>query len=268
MHTCRFLAKQTGCIIGMIHFPPLPGSFSYGGESFDQIAERVLEDAKALKAGGVDAILIQNTGNLPTTVEGDFETVAYMSVLGMLIRREVGMPLGVNVLKNGTESALAIAHAIGAVFVRIKVYVGAVVGAEGIEEGTARKALQFRRRIGAEDIAIVADIHDRTSVPLGAMTIRQAADLAWHHGHADGLVITGRSVPETLDWLRQVREAVSEAPIWAGGGTTADNVAEFLKACDGIIVGTSIKAGSKLTDPIDRDKLARYMDAVRRARKP
>jgi hypothetical protein len=253
-------------VIGMVHLLPLPGSEDYDGNGLTPILERALEEAHTLARGGVDAILIQNTGDLPPSAEGGPETIAYMTAIGAALQREIGVPLGVNILANGAVSALAVAHAIGADFVRIKVYVGAVVGSEGVLQGAAREALEFRRKVGAAQIAIAADVYDRTSAPVGEMPIGVAADLAWRIGHADALVVTGYSVEDTFERMRAVKATVPDAIVLAGGGATAQNVAQFFQICDGVIVGSSVKDSGKFVGKVDATRLAAFMDAANAAR--
>lgn len=262
----QFFLNLKKPVIGMIHLLPLPGSAAYDGRGIGPVVERALADGRALAEGGVDAILIQNTGDLPATSDGGPETIAHMTMIGTLLRQEIQTPLGVNILANGTESALAVAQAISAAFVRIKVYVGAVVGIGGVMQGAAQRAQDFIRRIGAADIEIAADVYDRTSRPLVEMPIEEAATYASFHGRAQALIVTGGSVDESLDRLRRVKAAAADKPVYAGGGTTAENIAQFFAVCDGAIVGNSIKSGPAFQGPVDHGRLKAYMDSVNRAR--
>ena len=56
------------------------------------ILERARREASALDAGGIDAIMLQNTGDLPPARDGEPETIAAMSVIGAAVRREVACP--------------------------------------------------------------------------------------------------------------------------------------------------------------------------------
>jgi len=261
-----FFARWHKPVIGMVHLLPLPGSEGYHGGGLRPIIDRALSEARTLVAGGVDAILIQNAGDLPPTPDGGPETIAYMSVIGALLRREIACPLGVNILANGSASALAVAHAIGASFVRIKVYIGAALTSEGLVTGNAHGTLAFRRRIDAEEIAIAADIYDRTSAPIGEMPIGVVADLAFRYGRADALVVTGYSVEDALQRVREVKSTVPMAIVLAGGGTSATNIGEFMQHCDGVIVGSSVKDTGRFVGTVDPGRLAMYMDAVATAR--
>ncbi|MBA2305708.1 MAG: BtpA/SgcQ family protein [Acidobacteria bacterium] len=262
----NLFATWDKAIIGMVHLLPLPGSDGYGGTGISAITERAIAEARVLADGGVDALLIQNSGDEPCTLHGGPETIAYMSVIGARIQQSVRCAVGVNILANGAVEALAVAHAIDAQFVRIKVYCGAVVSTGGIIAGAATQALTFRRAVGAKHVAIAADIYDRTSAPLGALPIAAMADLAHRHGHADALIATGHSVEDSLARIREIKAAIPQAVVLAGGGTTQNNVGSFLAECDGVVVGSSVKDSGHFVGTVDRARLDAYMQAVARAR--
>jgi membrane complex biogenesis BtpA family protein len=267
MQEKAFFANLFKPVIGMIHLLPLPGSAAYDGCGLGPVVEHALSEGRALEEGGVDAILLQNTGDLPAFGDGGPETIAYMAHIGTLLRQTIKTPLGVNILANGTESALSVAHAVGARFVRIKVYVTAVVGMGGITEGSAQRAQDFIHKIGFTDVEIAADVYDRTSRPLVDMPIEEAAVYASHHGRAHALVITGSSVPDSLERIRRVKTTVQDKPVYVGGGATAENIARFFQECDGVIVGSSVKRGPAFQGVVDCNLLKAFMDAADRARR-
>lgn len=238
-------------LIGVVGFPTLPGAIGYQGMQREEFIRRAVADAQAYAEAGFDALMIQNVGDLPVPAMVGPETVAWLSALGSAIRDAVDIPLGVCVLKNDGLAGLAVAQAIGGVFVRVKVWVGAMVGAEGIVQGVAREVLQYRRAIGAEEIAIFADIHDRTGVPLAGMTLEETTHEALWFGKADGLVITGRNEAETVEWLRRVKGVAPDVPVWAGGGATSKNMSRILEVADGVIVATAAKVDGQLLNPVD-----------------
>ena len=69
-------AERRKLVIGMVHLLPLPGAGNHTGDSLDSVLERALAEAHALQHGGVDAILIQNSGDLAPALEGGPETIA------------------------------------------------------------------------------------------------------------------------------------------------------------------------------------------------
>src|SRR4051812_40948807 len=115
-------------VIGMIHLPPLPGAPLYM-DDFGALRAAVLRDAEALAAGGIHGLMLENFGDVPffpDTVPP--HVVAHMTALAGDVRRTFpNLPLGINVLRNDGRSALAVAHAVGAQFIRVNVLCGARV---------------------------------------------------------------------------------------------------------------------------------------------
>ncbi|MDQ3870482.1 MAG: BtpA/SgcQ family protein [Chloroflexota bacterium] len=259
----RLFHAGAGTLVAMLHLQPLPGSPLHDGTPLQAIERRTLDEARALAEAGFDALMLQNTGDGPPGKDADFATVAQMAAVGHAVAREIPLPIGVNVLKNGVETAFAVAAAIGARFVRIKVYVGAAVGSEGLVEAGARAALAERRRLGLQHVAILADVLDRTSRSLVELPVTEAADWAVRHGHADALVITGRDVDETLGMLTDLRAAGADVPLVVGGGGSPDNAAELLKMADGLIVGAALRDAAESGAPVSVERARRFVQAAR-----
>jgi uncharacterized protein len=145
-----------------------------------------------------------------------------------------------------------------------------MVKAEGLLEGLAYEAIQYWAQIGAQDIAILADVYDRTGQPLGRMPLVDEARQAAVFGRADGLILTGASVDESLEMLAQVRKAELGVPLLIGGGATAENIQRVLKVADGAIVSSTFKAETgwtrrSLLAEWDEGRIRAFMETVRNA---
>ncbi len=138
-------------VIGMLHVPALPGSPRFGG-NLEEARGIVLGDARRLVEAGVDGLMVENFGDVPFTAgRVGAETVACLTMLAGLVRgAHPGVALGINVLRNDGLSAIGIAHAVGAAFVRVNVLCGARVTDQGVIEGQAHEILRLRRNLGAE----------------------------------------------------------------------------------------------------------------------
>ncbi len=254
-------------LIGMVHLSPLPGSPRWGG-SIAEVVERALADARALEAGGLHALLVENHGDAPFTAgRVDAATVAAMTAVIAEIRRSVRLPLGVNVLKNDAQSGLAVAAATGARFIRVNVHVGAVVGDQGIIQSDAYNTMRYRRLLDA-DVKIFADVQAKHGAPLAPVELEQEARDCVSRGLADALVVSGKATGEAtpLEDLKRVRSAVRDVPLLVGSGVTPDTVADLLSVADGAIVGTFLKRDGRLGNPVDADRVKRLVEAARAPR--
>jgi hypothetical protein len=259
--------RGTRAVIGMVHLRALPGSPRWDGD-MAALVRAAVDDARALADGGADALLVENHGDVPFTARRvDAATVAGMAVAIAEIRRAVPLPVGVNVLKNDVRSALAVAAATGARFVRVNVHVGAVAADQGIIESDAHDTLRYRRLLGV-DVAILADVQAKHGLPLAPVPIEQEARDCYTRGLADGLVVSGVATgePTPMADLKRVRGAVPEAPLLVGSGASPETVAELLSVADAVIVGTSIKRDGRLANPVDAERVRRLVVAARGTR--
>ncbi len=250
------------CVIGMIHLRPLPGSPM--AVSLEQVIEAAVADLKALESSGIDAFMVENFGDRPffgSRVPP--ETVSCMTRILVELRGLTKMSFGVNVLRNDGHAALAIAHAVGASFIRVNVLVGAVLTDQGIIVGEAASLLRKRAEIGC-DVAIFADHLVKHAAQLVAQDPQQQAKELRSRGLADALVISGRETGAAADpaSISTLREAI-DAPLLVGSGVTETNAHDYREA-DGVIVGTAIKRNGDIDQPVDVARAERVIRAFKR----
>ena len=138
------------------------------------------------------------------------------------VRRALRAAGRINLLENDAEAMLAVASAAGADFVRIKVYVGAMLTPFGVESGQAYAAIRARNAWDARDVAIFADVHDRTGVPLATGGLAEDLDHAVRLGGADGARADRQELCARRSNSSASRESASAtAPILVGGGVNA-----------------------------------------------
>jgi len=254
-------------VIGMVHLAALPGSPRWAG-SMDRVVDAALEDARTLAEGGADALLVENHGDMPFTAgRVDAATVAAMAVIIAEIKKAVALPIGVNVLKSDALSALAVAAATGARFVRVNVHVGAVVADQGLLQSGAHDTLRYRRLLGL-DIKILADVQVKHGMSLAPIPIEQEARDCVSRALADGLVVSGTATgePTPMGDLKRVRSAVPDIPLLVGSGATPETAALLLSVADGLIVGTAVKRDGVLANPVDLARVKRLVEAARGTR--
>lgn len=256
-------------LIGMVHLLPLPASprWSAAGDrrlSMEGVVERAVADARALEGAGFDAVLVENFGDAPFHPERvPAATVAAMTVAVSAVRGAVGVPVGINVLRNDATAALSIAAATGAGFVRVNIHSGGMFTDQGWIEGRAYETLRLRAAV-APGTAILADVFVKHATPPVGLTLAAAAMDTWERGLADALVVSGPvtgAVTAEAD-LRAVRAAVPQAVVLAGSGVTADTVAGTLRLAHGAIVGSAVEEDGVAGSPVDPERARRLVAAV------
>jgi membrane complex biogenesis BtpA family protein len=254
-------------VIGMLHLPALPGAPRYAGD-LATITEAALRDADALASGGVHGFMLENYGDVPFFPgRVPAHVVAHVTAIASGVRRAFPtLPLGVNVLRNDGRSALAVAHAVGARFIRVNVLCGARVTDQGVIEGVAHDLLRDRAMLGANDtVRIFADVDVKHSAPLAARPLEVEISDTLHRGLADALIVSGSGTGQATDPVHVAaakRAAGGAAPVFVGSGVSADTVDAYLPHADGFIIGSSFKRGGAARRPVDptrvRELMARF----------
>jgi membrane complex biogenesis BtpA family protein len=262
------LFGRTKVVIGVVHLAPLPGAPRYDGEAVETIYQRGLDDARAYLHGGCDGVIVENHGDIPFSKPDDIgpETAAYMSVVSDRIHRELGRPIGINVLANAAIPALSIASASGASFVRVNQWANAYIANEGFIEGEAARAMRFRAKLRANGIKIFADAH----VKHGAHAIvadrpveEQVKDLVFFD--ADAVIATGQRTGHAADlgYIRMIKEAAG-LPTLVGSGVTPENVNDILDIVDGVIVASSLKYDGVWWNAVELKRVEAFVAGLHR----
>ena len=252
-------------LIGMLHLPPLPGSPDYSGD-LRIIRDRVLADVQALTEGGVSGLMLENFGDTPF-FPGSVPAyvVAHMTAIAQEVRHRCDLPLGINVLRNDACSALAVAHAVGARFIRVNVLCGTRVTDQGLIGAVAHELLRMRGMLDAREIQIFADVNVKHSAPVGPpRPLEQEVGDLIERGGADAVIVSGESTGAVADLaeLEAVKAAAGDVPVLVGSGVNADNVTQLLKIADGVIVGTSLKKNGLAKNPVDPDRVKAFLAAA------
>lgn len=228
-------------LIGVVGVEPLPHRFN-NRHTILEITHRAVEEAKQLAQGGVDSVIVQNLHDLPPTPDSAAEVAAYMTAVGCEIRRQLpGLEMGINVLVDDYRAALAAAAATNSAYVRLKSYVGAAVATSGYSEGCCAKAIEYRKKIGANHVKIYADINERMSRNLAKEDMAFLAGQAVGFGKADAVIITGDTLEQAVQFGMQARGAVGGKLMLLGGGATLDTMSRWAPCFDGAIVGLALR---------------------------
>jgi membrane complex biogenesis BtpA family protein len=263
----KLLARKKA-LVGMVHVHALPGT-PRGGMAIEEIKQRAVDDAKILADAGFDALIIENMHDVPYLRRNvGPEIVASMTAIGAAVRAAVDLRIGVQILAGANREALAVALAIGGSFIRAEGFIFAAVADEGLlDEADAGPLLRYRKMIGADDIAILADIKKKHSshAITADVDLAATAKAAVFCG-ADGLIVTGPATGEeaSIEDVQRVCEAAGGAAVLVGSGVRPDNAPALLEHADALIVGSFLKREGIWSNPIDLERAR----ALRRVVKP
>lgn len=254
-------------ILGMVHLLPMPGAPLYGGD-LKPVLERALQDARTLEKGGVDALIIENFHDTPFFRETyEPETVSAMTLMAYEVSQAVSIPIGLNVLRNSWKAAIAIAHIVGGIFIRLNILTDVMVTDQGPIIGSAAEAVRYRKNLGAENVRIFSDIFSKHAAPLARRPLGVVARDMAYRAMADAIIISGEesSDPANIADIEEIRKAVPNTPLILGSGMTPSH-AQLVKHVDGAVFGYGAKRDGDMTNPIDPDLVAEFMKGVRKVR--
>jgi len=265
--------KKKNIVIGAVHFPPLLGNKDFPG--FKTALANALADLSAFEKGDADAIFLENNYGFSSEFVDTPVTVSMAYLIGEL-RKKTSLPLGASVLWNDYKTALALAKTYSLQFIRVPVFVDDVKTYCGIIKGAAKNVARIRTEIGAQKVAILADVHVKHATLLSRMDLVASAKKAIKEG-ADALILTGTWTgvsPELRD-IERVRDAVGRFPLFVGSGANVHNVQDLCLIANGVIVSTSLKRGGAkrgernvkgYTQRIDKQKVLAFTKRLKRKR--
>ncbi len=251
-------------IIAMAHFPPMPGQPLHDSSGGVQaLLDAVGRDVEVLAHSGVDAVMFCNEGDRPYRTRVGPEVPAVMASVITELKHGLPIPFGVDILWD-PKAAIALAHAVGASFVR-EVFTGTYAGDFGIWDTDPAESLSYRRQLGAGNVKLFFNVTAEFAAPVAPREIGLTARSAVFSSLADAVcvsgVVTGTGV--VVSELRAAKEAVGDkTAVIANTGVRPETVAEMLRLVDGCIVGTSLKRDGDTWNEVDPRRVEALVTAA------
>lgn len=248
----------------MIHLRPLPGTPFYENESFPRILDEAVLSARALYEGRAAGCLVQTVDRV-YQVDDDSDPARTVAV-GLIVRAIVEATstefhVGVQLMHNAVKASLAVAKVAGGSFVRASALVGMTLTPHGLVHAAPMEVMQYRERIGASRIRVLADVSSMHFSWFGGGAGPEDVARGARLVGADAVVVAHREEDRALAMVAAVRAAVPDMPVILGGYTSHENAARLLAAVDGAFVGTCLERGG-WGGQIDVDRVKAYMDLV------
>jgi membrane complex biogenesis BtpA family protein len=174
--------------------------------------------------------------------------------------------MGINVLRNDADAALAIAVAVGAVCIRVNVLTGARVTDQGLVQGDAAALFRTRRALGAEAVEVWADVDVKHSAPLAARPLNDEVGDLVSRSLAAAVLVTGEGTGRAVDnaKLDEVHRAVqSRVPVLVASGASISTLPALARRSEGVIVGSALRGEGIAGGPIDAKRATEFARAFR-----
>ena len=254
-------------VIGMVHLGALPGAPLHdAGAGLDGLVEGARADLRALQAAGFDAVMFGNENDRPYEFDVDRASTATMAYVIGRLRDEIAVPFGVNVLWD-PMSSVALAAATGAAFVR-EIFTGTYASDMGPWTPDAGKAMRYRDRLGARDVAMLYNVSAEFADSLDRRPLPDRARSAVFSSIPDAVLVSGQITGEAAKFedLEAVKAVLPDTPVLANTGVKHATVADILRVADGCVVGSALKVDGDTWKAVDAERARDFMDRARAAR--
>jgi membrane complex biogenesis BtpA family protein len=265
MKKFKQIFKTSHPVIGMIHVRALPGT-PKNSLDINQIIDIALEEAKIYKNAGIDSIMLENMHDIPYLKnEVGHEISTAMALVCHAVKQEVNLPIGIQILAGANKAALAVAKNAGLEYIRAEGFVFGHVADEGYIDSQAAELIRYRKQIGAEHIAIFADIKKKHSSHALTADV-SIADTAHAAGFflSDGVIVTGSRTGSSTN-LQDIEEVKSgtQLPVIIGSGVTYDNLDTYFNISNALIVGSYFKKEGNWNNELDEKRILDFMKKVK-----
>lgn len=240
-------------ILGRIQLLALPGSPNWEGE-WASLTARAEQEATALATGGVDGLILENFHDTPyTRGRMDVAGAIAMAMLTRKIKQFTNLPIGISVLRNDPETALAIALNTQADFIRLPLLSGALITESGVINSRMNELLHYKNQLKADLPPLLADISLRHLAPAAKLAMLDHAQTLTH------LLQLAADIPEackpaSLIIADQVLEPIDLAsfktqiqlPVLVEHHCVGTNPDAHFEQADGLILEADIRKSSAL----------------------
>jgi membrane complex biogenesis BtpA family protein len=236
-------------IIGKVSLLPLPGSPCWSGD-WELLIARAEQEATTLASAGVDALLIENTNDRPYQTDTlDVAAAIAMGIITTTIQQITQLPVGIGVLLNDPETALAIALNTQASFIRLSVLSGSRLSESGLLNSRLNGLLQYQNRLHAQLPYLLADFgkqdlllpgHSAQNRHFSRPVLTQMVSmLPQPVQQSVAFVLSDRDIaPDAFERLSQ---EVSIPLIIENKGSTATVLKQYYTAADSLILEANIR---------------------------
>lgn len=130
--------------------------------------------------------------------------------------------------------------------------------------GQCQEVCEIRKRLNSK-IPVYADMMEVNSTYLGEKSKKETAVDIVKRAYANGVFASGKTTEESIVIGKEIKSALTDVPVFLGGGATGDNICDLIQIYDGVSVATWIKNGD-MSNPIDLERAKYFLDELNKGR--
>jgi membrane complex biogenesis BtpA family protein len=258
-------------ILGKVQLLSLPGSPGWEGQ-WEALIMRAEQEATALATAGVNGLIIENAHDAPYAQERlDTAGAIAMALLVNRLQQFTGLPVGLSVLRNDPETALAIAVNTKVSFIRLPLLTGALLTEDGVFNSRFHQLMQYKARLKTELPPLLVDISTRHT----------GLSVLSNHSSLDHLLALARALPTqivalafivtdndlTPQEVAQLKQATSRE-ILVESKARPQEAEAYCQVADGLILDAGLRKNaanhSSSVPPIDIFRVEEVVNQLRR----
>ena len=219
-------------------------------------------DVEALQEGGVDAVMFSNEGSQPWLLENPQATLCAMAHMIGILKRSLRISFGVHVIWDA-KSTIELAVATGADFAW-EAYTGAYASDYGLWDTEEGEYARMMRALSARGVKRLCEILPEAAKPIGGRALEDALRTTGRTMDFYAYCIAGLQpgVPPPLELLKKARATGKRC--FASTGMNGENIGAYLPYLDGAIIGSAFKRDGMLFQPVDGERVKRFMELVKK----
>ena len=169
-------------------------------------------------------------------------------------------------ISNPSDS-VALCATVGASFTR-GTFSGVYSGNMGLYDTAVGDYVRLRHNLHADHVKMIHYVTPESSADIGGRDPLASALSAQFNNMPDGFAVPGATAGKSADisLLHQLREAMPDMVLVASTGVKYETVEDIYSVCDAAFIATSLKKDGVFANPMDKDRVKRFMDKLKEYR--
>jgi membrane complex biogenesis BtpA family protein len=161
-------------------------------------------------------------------------------------------------------ASIDLAVATGAQFVR-EIFTGVYASDFGLWNTNCGEVVRHQYAIGAQHVKLFFNIVPESAKYLVERDVVEIARTTVFNTRPDAICISGitAGAETSVETLSIVKKAIPQTPVFANTGVRIENVERILNIADGAIVGTTFKVDGVFENPVDENRVKKFMSIVK-----